>query len=240
MVACSSTKMVYEKKFAKKVPWKVNFLTLTFHENFQDDNLARKALSRWIEVAKYRWQMNHYIWKAEPQERGAIHFHLSSNAYIPHQELRYTWNRELRKLGLNNINDNSTDIHAGTQIKNIESYMADYLCNEEKHAGRRAISGKLWGCSQNLSSAGKKYLLIKTEELKAITDELEQYSLQKKILAEGKEPPKFLDFNGYWILPNDFYKKLPDCELKTQYFEELEQLKQKPQKQLFPLQEIAN
>lgn len=127
LVASAETKKVYEKKHKRLVDWKINFATLTFHKNLQDDYLARKILSSWIEVAKYRWQINSYIWKAEPQERGAIHFHLSFNQYIPHRELNYTWNRACNKHGLNQAWDNSTDIHADENISSTEAYLTDYF-----------------------------------------------------------------------------------------------------------------
>lgn len=235
LIACSTTKQVFEKRYNKKVDWKINLATLTFHENLQDDNQGRKLLSQWLEMAKYRFELKQYVWKAEPQERGAIHFHLMTNVYIPHSELNYTWNRLLRKNKLNNIDDNSTDIHAVTEAKNLEAYLTDYMLNDEKHAGRRPIQGRLWGCSHGISQAGKKFLLISKEELQAISEDLQQYSLAAKIKAQGKEPPEFLKFTGYWILPDNYYKQLPDCELKQQWLEEITALKQKQQKELFPL-----
>lgn len=236
LIACSETKMVYEKKWKKKVPWKINAVTLTFHENMQDDNKARALLSQWLEMAKYRFELHQYVWKAEPQQRGAIHFHLTTNVYIPHAELRYTWNRLLRKQGLNNVEDNSTDVHAVVTAKNLEAYLTDYLMNEEKHSGRRKINGRLWGCSRDIAQAGKKFCVISKEEFMSVADEFHQYSLYEKIKREGKEPPAFLQFMGYWILPDNFYHSLPQCELKQLWEEEITTLKQKQQKTLFPPQ----
>lgn len=233
LVASAETKKVYEKKYKRMVPWKINFATLTFHENLQDDKKARECLSRWLEVAKYRWKINSYIWKAEPQERGAIHFHACFNQYIPHQELRYTWNRELRKHGLANINDNSTDIHADTNINNTEAYLTDYFLNEEKHAGRRKINGKLWGCSHNLSNAGKQYLLLQKDEFLQLDAELQKFSLYEIKKNKGEPIPQWLQYSGYYILPNNYYQSLPECELKQQWLSEMQLLKPTPQPALF-------
>lgn len=210
---------------SSQVKWKVNMATLTFHENMTDDKAARTILSRWLEVAKYRWEMHNYVWKAEPQERGAIHFHLSSNVYIPHEELKYTWNRELRKHGLNNINDNSTDVHAIHDIQSHENYLTDYMLNEEKHEGRRAIKGRLWGCSHGLSQAGKEYIPIEDHEANFMQDDMRNISLYQKFIAEGKEIPEFLKFTDIYLTGSNWYKSLPECGIKKLYFDQVKALK---------------
>lgn len=203
LIACSDQKQVWEKKQKGFVNWRVNHGTLTFHENMKDDQTARKILSGWLEVAKYRWNMRQYVWKAEPQARGAIHFHFTSNVYIPHEELRYTWNRALRKFKLNNITDNSTDIHAVVEERNMLDYFSDYLTDKEKHEGRRKIKGRLWGSSQDLTEAGKAYIAIDDEQMRAIEYDMKKYCLRAKIAAEGHPVPDFLNHVNYWLISPD-------------------------------------
>jgi hypothetical protein len=223
LIACSDWKSCKEK--GKRKRWRINMLTLTFHENFTDDNAARIMLSRWLEVAKYRWNMNLYLWKAEPQERGAIHFHISSNVFVPHAELRYTWNRELRKFGLVNVNDNSTDVHAILDVKAHENYLAEYFLNDAKHEGRRPITGKLWGCAHALSQCGKEKINLHEDEVKFLQQDLMDRSLYKKILSQGKEIPEFLKFNDIYLTGEKYYSSLPDCPIKQNYFNEISYLK---------------
>lgn len=234
LIACSDTKKVYEKKYKRLVNWKINLATLTFRENLQDDNKGRQILAQWLDMAKHRFDLQQYVWKAEPQERGAIHFHLITNTYIPFAELNYTWNRLLRKHELNNIDDNSTDIHAVTQAKNLEAYLTDYMTNDKKHAGRRLITGRLWGCSHSLSQAGKKYLILDKDELIELSNDLHRFSLETILRKEGKEVPQFLQYGGYWIMPENYFTNLPACELKQMWFDEIAALRNKNQKQLFP------
>lgn len=201
LIACSEVKKIFEKRFNKVVNWKVNHCVLTFHENLKDDYLARKILSSWLEVAKYRWKLKQYVWKAEPQARGAIHFHLSSNVYMPHAEVRYTWNRALRKHHLNNIEDNSIDVHAVVDETKMVEYFADYLTDKEKHEGRRKIKGKLWSSSHDLAAAGSSYLVIPDDEIAVLVDEFKSYDLRSIITSKGKEIPDFLKFVNYWCVP---------------------------------------
>lgn len=200
LIACSEVKQVWEKKFQSMVNYRVNHCTLTFHENLKDDKLARNILSSWLEVAKYRWDVQQYVWKAEPQERGAIHFHLTTNRYMPHEEVRFTWNRALRKHKLANITDNSIDVHAVLEEQDLLKYFSDYLTDKEKHEGRRKIKGRLWGCSQDLSSAGSDYIALDDQEVDALEAEFSKHSLQRIIKAEGKEIPDFLRSVSFWCL----------------------------------------
>ena len=225
LVASSETKQVYEKKQKRKVDWKINMCTFTFAENMQDDNKAREIFSRWLEMAKYRFGLTSYVWKAEPQQRGAIHFHMSTNIYMQHTQVRFTWNRELIKHGLAKQNDNSVDIHAVTNVQSHENYLAEYFLNEDKHEGRRAIRGRLWGCSHNLSQAGKEYLIIDEQELQSMQSEMEHLSLFRKLRNENKPIPEFLKFSDVYLINGDYYKNLPECELKQLYRYDIQKLK---------------
>jgi len=231
LIACSPPKKVYEKKLKRMVDYRVNLGTFTFKENIQDDRFARELFSKWLEMAKYRFSLEHYVWKAEPQARGAIHFHLVSGTYMPHSEVRYTWNRLLLKHGLDQRNANSTDIHAVVGVKNLEAYLTEYLMNEDKHEGRRPIQGKLWGCSHKLSQAGKKYLYLDDEDAQALRMEFDLISLQRKY----DQAPRFLDFTDVYLLSPEWWAAQPDSELKQLYLAELKELQPTlPVKSLFP------
>lgn len=227
LIASSEWKHTYEKKHKGKVPWKINMITLTFHENMIDDNLARQLLSKWLEMAKYRWEMHLYIWKAEPQSRGAIHFHISTNTYIPHTEVKYTWNRLLKKHGLNEMHDNSTDVHAVINCKSHENYLSDYFLNDKKHEGRRKIKGKLWGCSHALSQAGKDFITMEEHEMKALEYDNLNISLIMKYIVEHKQVPEWCKFADTYLTGEQFYANLPECDLKTLYFSEITKLRYK-------------
>lgn len=233
LIAASAAKTTYEKKRKQMVEWKINLGTLTFKNNMTDDNLARQILSRWLEMAKYRFNMHSYVWKAEPQSRGAIHFHFSTNVYIPYAELRFTWNRALRKAGLENCNENSTDIHAVESIDNIEKYLCDYYLNEAKHEGRRKIKGKQWACSHNIAALRKNYLFVDDDEAKAIANDLDKFSLNKAIVAEGKPLPDFLKYVDYYKVDSRLYESLRGTEIGNLYWDSINSLQVKSQLQFF-------
>ena len=53
-----------------------------------------------IAAMKHTFQLENYIWKIERQKRGALHAHITLDQFIPHEWLRSTWCKLLRKHGL--------------------------------------------------------------------------------------------------------------------------------------------
>jgi hypothetical protein len=86
----------------KYFKFKINFATLTLptpQGEHSDETIKREALKRWIEKCKAKRKLKSYVWKAESQENGNIHFHVVLDTYIHMQDLRNDWNCCLNKLG---------------------------------------------------------------------------------------------------------------------------------------------
>lgn len=172
LVASAEVKKVYEKKYKKLVPWRINFITLTIPaQNGIDDRKIKRVLNAWVKYARYQHGLTNYVWKAEPQARGEIHFHIISDCYIHYSTVTYSWNRLLKKHNLIGKHEapNSTDIHAVIEqgIKDLTGYVVDYMQKKEKDEEgniKRTIKGRLWGCSRPLSKAGKGYIYLDHED----------------------------------------------------------------------------
>lgn len=93
----------YEKgaKHKKPVNYKLAFITLTLPaKQFHTDNeIKSKGLNHFLTILRRKFHVNMYIWKAEKQENGNIHFHILINRYIHWKEIRENWNQILAKLG---------------------------------------------------------------------------------------------------------------------------------------------
>ena len=79
----------------------ITFITLTLPSKqiHTDNEIKSKLLNQFlIEISKYNL-VNMYIWRAEYQKNGNIHFHILANKFIPWQVIRNRWNRILNKLG---------------------------------------------------------------------------------------------------------------------------------------------
>lgn len=101
-----------------KINFKLTFITLTLSatQHNTDEEIKSKLLNNFLTSARRKWNMKDYIWKAEKQENGNIHFHILSNNYIKHQELRAEWNKIQNKPGFNYVN-----LHS----QNMQEYFKD-------------------------------------------------------------------------------------------------------------------
>lgn len=192
MVSSATHKKVYEKKYKKYVNWRINFITLTIpSQDGIDDRKVKRVLNAWMKFARYQHGFNNYVWKAEAQERGEIHFHIISDCYIHHTNIKHSWNRLLKKHNLigTHKNPNSTDVHAVIEqgINDLTAYAVDYMQKKEKNEDgttKRSIKGRLWGCSRVLSKAGKSYLYMDHEETENLHNAFLECDWNCKQIAE--------------------------------------------------------
>lgn len=153
---------------------KVVFITLTLpsKQMHTDTELKSKCLNQLLTELRAKYGRLLYVWKAERQKNGNLHFHVLLNRYIPARELRERWNRILSKLGYIDVfeskhghrDPNSTDVHSlykdkrtGKRVVSVVSYMAKYMSKEGDE-----IEGRYWYASSELSSVDKVCLSVPT------------------------------------------------------------------------------
>lgn len=197
LVHSAKNNLIKNEKTGKRFTHRISFITLTLpfkQGDLSDQKIKSLLLNPFLTLLRVKYQMNSYVWKAEAQENGNIHFHITTDVYIPHEELRFLWNRLILKKGLmagysdkfskmnyeefknysksqskvsdqvilkrylygkstNWENPNSTDIKNVKKAKDLAAYLATYM--GKKDSEKRPISGRIWGCSYNLSDAHK-------------------------------------------------------------------------------------
>ncbi len=93
----------YEKgeKYMKPVKSKLTFITLTLpsKQEHSDNEIKSKCLNPFLNDLRRKFKVDMYIWKAEKQENGNIHFHVLINRYIHWSKVRESWNRKVEILG---------------------------------------------------------------------------------------------------------------------------------------------
>jgi len=139
----------------------VNLLTLTIaKEHFKDGSsafnnegdklLKRLLLPELIKYLKEVWNLKLYIYRAEAQGRGALHFHFLIDCYVGEQSIMLKWNEICnRYLEFTPLDSPSTRIDGVNNDVAMSSYLMKYLTkgNDEK---RRNTGGRQWGCSEEL------------------------------------------------------------------------------------------
>ena len=101
LIFLSPWKKIYDSKTGKKFKFKLNFVTLTLPcQQFHDDNFIKKyMLSLFIQNLRDKFGVKFYLWRAEAQKNGNIHFHITTNVFMEWWILRKIWNRILDKYG---------------------------------------------------------------------------------------------------------------------------------------------
>jgi hypothetical protein len=103
-------------KSGKKFTFRIAFVTFDLpSQQVHDDNVIKKILwnSMLIELTKFH-NVKNYVWRAEKQKNGNIHFHLIIDKFIKYDELRKRWNRICNKLGyVDRYRENQIKFHNG-------------------------------------------------------------------------------------------------------------------------------
>lgn len=138
---------------------KHTFITLTLSSTqlHCDKILKRELMNKFLIYGKRYFNINNYIWKAEVQSNGNLHYHILSQNYIDHSQLRTVWNNVQNSLGYvdrfteknRKENPNSTDIHALQKIRNVEAYIGKYM---SKNESVRPVCGHTWGKSKSIGN----------------------------------------------------------------------------------------
>lgn len=138
----AQTKKQYNPRFKSWYYWKANFVTVTLpSRQIHSDNFIKKNCLNHLLVSMARkWGVNNYIWRAEAQRNGRIHFHIVTDKYIPYEELTSEWNKIVNKYGyvdryVGTLLDplpNSTDVHSLRKVKNIGAYLSKYCGKNSK------------------------------------------------------------------------------------------------------------
>jgi hypothetical protein len=171
-----SKKFNYKKNKEKKLS--LITLTLSEKQKHTDLEIKRNMLNRFILVLQKKYGLQNYIWKAEYQKNGNLHFHIVVDIYIHHKSIRQEWNKIQLDNGyldnyfksFGNYNPNSTDIHSCKNAKNVRKYICKYLT---KNGEERENAGRIWGCSDSVRNLRPVEMIV-TKEIDKLLNQIEQ------------------------------------------------------------------
>lgn len=135
------------------------FITLTYPSvpTQSDNELKRRHLGEFTKWLTRTKDCKAYIWRAETQQNGNLHFHIFTDKFIAWTDVRAVWNsivgkdgyvEEFRKMH-GHANPNSTDIELIEDINVASAYIAKYL-TKDSYGEARKQQGRVWGCSDNI------------------------------------------------------------------------------------------
>ncbi|WP_406631036.1 hypothetical protein RAN97_03735 [Ornithobacterium rhinotracheale] len=78
----------------------LSFVTLTLPSaQIHHDRVLRKILAKYLDHLKKVYGLKNYLWKAETQKNGNIHFHVLIDTQIPRGDIQRIWNQYINKYG---------------------------------------------------------------------------------------------------------------------------------------------
>lgn len=209
LIQSSPKKFIHNPVSNKTHYHHLTFITLTLPDvsKSKDAPFCHKYLLQpMLRILRNKYNMKSYVWKCELQKNGSIHYHLTTDLFIVHTDLKNTWNNIIRKHGMledfkkqyGHDNPNSTDIHAVSNINDIEAYLVKYISKE--YQNEVSLKAKIWDCSKNLKES-KYFTTVLTPELhEAINNEIDQ-GFAKVIQAEHCYIIKFSTTDYISIFP---------------------------------------
>lgn len=161
LIHITKEKTLTKKGVATNYKFKLNFITLTLSskQKHSDNEIKKTMLNQFLTELRTKYGCTNYLWRAEAQSNGNIHFHIASDVYVPWRSLRTDWNRIQEKLGYisrftektGKVDPNSTDVHSIKYVKDLSSYLAKYCSKNSKgytvlrtRASKEPFKPKCW------------------------------------------------------------------------------------------------
>lgn len=130
-------------------------LTLPAKQNEDDNTLKRKYLNVWLQNLERDHEGINWLWVAECQHNGNLHFHVVVDRWVDFKWIKRTWNRIMdngdyvaryaAKFG--HKNPPSVNVEGQRKMTSPAAYITKYLTGDKFI---RKIQGRKWGCCDNL------------------------------------------------------------------------------------------
>lgn len=133
----SKRKSCYNRETKKWFNFRLNMLTLTIPSpyNMEDKEVYRLLLKPFLRNLKSEYRGCLYVWKAEVQDNGALHFHINTNVFVAIPWLQLTWNKVLIKNGLlgntKQMSSTTTHVKAIFQPEKLARYLSSYISKKD-------------------------------------------------------------------------------------------------------------
>lgn len=214
LVYNSKVKSFYHHHKKRHFKFRLSFITLTLSaKQIHSDRVIKKELlNQFLIEARKRWKVYNYLWRAETQKNGNIHFHLTCDKFLPWWEVKNVWNRIQNKLHyVDRFHEkfpgrtpNSIDAKSIKHVHNIAAYLAKYC---SKPARYRPIEGNLWGLSYSLSRIKASISVIYGE----VRDEVEF------LFSEFKDSVREFEFHSCMYVPVLEWSKICNGRLLQEF-----------------------
>lgn len=245
LVQSAKLQTFYHPILDKMINHRLSFITLTVANstNITARDAYNELLTHFLQWFRRTMKVTTYVWKAEVQERGQIHYHITTPSYIEWQKIKDKWNTLQQSAGLltnyynehHHYSPNSTDIHEVKHIKNLAGYLIKEFCkslqNPYEHMMKQpdaALKDKgitedehrlIKACiEEKLKEYGKLWdcsLNLKKFKRFTVSESNETFRIIKEMTAKKKITPIQLEQCTIYELPkNDFTQILSIMQIQ--------------------------
>lgn len=161
IIMSAPQKTRYNPALKRDQNYSVTFITLTIHS--PDYMVLSKEGHKNLLEPFLKWMRQvhgckMYVWKAELQQRGMIHYHIVSDCFIINTEIQKKWNDLQRKHGYLNeyyrvhghYNAPSVDVGAMKHGAAMSQYIMKEITKSCQNTA--PVGGKVWDCSLNIKA----------------------------------------------------------------------------------------
>jgi hypothetical protein len=186
----SRTKTCYNDNTGRYYTMKNNFITLTLSDAqaHSDHFIKQTLLKNFIDALRRSLPAISYVWKAEAQKNGNIHFHIITDHFIDKSVINYIWNKAQTRHGYTDKyfttgkgrNPPSTETRKVKGHERSANYMCKYFAKDYSELSlfeACAKKAQLHNEAKSITSRSKlrKYV----DEIEALIAVIDQHTRRK-------------------------------------------------------------
>lgn len=211
----------------KRFKFRLAFQTLTLsapQEFLTDSDIKKLLLEPYLRRMRTKGMRN-YVWKAERQQNGNIHFHIITDTFVPYSIIRNEWNNVQNRRGFidrfkakwGHDDPNSTDVKSVSSERETLAYLLKYMMKNDKEAKQLPLSpveakkraGKVWDCSKNLKIKNETATFL-DNQLFSHLEQLTDYGDVRKLEEEFYKLYFFDSTNRVKLIPEKYRQSYQD------------------------------
>lgn len=132
LYSLSQNKIYKSKDGSTNINYKCAMITLTLSDTQKHDDkiITSEMLSLFLQNMRDKYKFSNYVWRAEVQKNGNIHYHIITDSQVNYYVIRYVWNRIQNRFGyIDSYKEKYSNM-------SYDSYKKEYLKNYLKNSNK--------------------------------------------------------------------------------------------------------
>lgn len=201
----SQPRNIVSKKGKVYKNFRIGFITLTLpsRQIHSDTIIKKKCLDHLFQELRTFYSVKNYVWKAELQRNGNIHFHIFLDKYVDYNAVKRRWNRIVNKLGYvdrysSKMSELSLLEYARLRGKKVEEIKEVYAKGcKNKWKSPNSVDCKIAKSSKEIGAYMAKYLLKDVTKKELSEEDIERIRAFGKFWSRSQSLSKLKHQNAF-------------------------------------------